>query len=368
MSKRRDKGDGSIYKRDSDGLWVGNITIGRDQQGKRIRKVAYGKTRAECVAKLNELKKIDFASHAYLDSDKITLSDWLDSWMTAKSSQLAPSTVDSYQRVIDVYIKPFLGNTKLIQLNAVHLRKRLSEMESGGLSLRTREYVYSILNQALKQAVIEDILAKNCCMQVAKPRPQPKVIQVPTPEEVGKILSHTTDRFSLIFWIAWETGMRRGEILALTWRDIDRKNKTISVSKAVYYKDGQTLLKPPKNSSSNRTIPVSKELIDKLTASQDNIAGPLFTRLDGQLFIPNLVSKAFEKAVKLAGLSEKGFTFHHLRHAHAHALLKEKVPMEVVQHRLGHSTIQMTIDLYGHINTGFQAEIPAIMDKLRGLM
>lgn len=144
MSKRRDKGDGSIYKRDSDGLWVGNITLGRDQQGKRIRKVAYGKTRAECVAKLNELKKIDFASHAYLDSDKITLSDWLDSWMTAKSSQLAPSTVDSYQRVINVYIKPFLGSTKRIQLNAVHLRKRLSEMESGGLSLRTREYVYSI--------------------------------------------------------------------------------------------------------------------------------------------------------------------------------------------------------------------------------
>lgn len=371
MAARRIKGEGALRKR-KDGLWEARLTIGRDTKGNQKYKTIYGKTKAECIAKLNELKKIDFSTLSYSEASKVTYSDWLDYWFNLRKGQLAYKTALDYKRHIDNHIRPYVGHLKLDQVNDRHIEMRLNELRnptdgSPPKSARLLQYIYFLFNATLELAVNKDLLLKNPCRKVERPRQQKSVKRVPTSEEVYRIIDHAFPKYQLFFELAWETGARRGELLALDYRSIDYKEPGIYITKSAYENEEtkEVVVKTTKTKESQRKILLSHYMLNKLGGNPRRISGQIFLDENGKLFRPALISQAFTTAVKRAGFNPKEISLHSLRHAHAHALLSEKVPMEVVQQRLGHSSIDITISTYGHVSSGFQKEVPNIMDNLR---
>lgn len=369
---RRIKGEGSISKR-KDGAYMGRLTIGRDEKGRQIQKSVYGKTKSECVAKLNELRKIDFSTNSYSDADKITYRDWVEYWWLLKSGRLAPKTEKNYKMNFDKHILPRLGQVKLGQLNHHHIENCLNELKSPNekgvvRSQRFFELIYFLLNTTLETAVTKEVLLKNPCRKVERPRNKPEAKGVPSAEDVYKIIDCAYPKYQLFYEALWETGARRSEILALTYRDLDHKEPGIFIDKVAYWDEDEKEVKvrrTTKTDESRRKVLLSKYILDKLAGTPHRITGNIFVDEAEELFNPNNLSSAFAKAVIRAGFKAKDFSLHSLRHAHAHTLLKNKAGMEVVQNRLGHATIDITIATYGHVSSTFQKEIPNLMDRIR---
>lgn len=260
---------------------------------------------------------------------------------------------------------PTLGKIKITAITPIQIKELLVEKADKGKSPRTREYIYTVLSQALKQAMMDGVIPKNPCQDVTKPRlERKKKINPPSPQIIKKIIDQVKGtQFEPFFWLAWETGMRRGEIAALEWSDIDMRCNSISVTKAAYLSNKEILIGAVKTESSNRTILVSKDTLTNLKQLTKTKKGLIFCNADSTPLKLNAITRAFSNAANSIGQS--GIGIHSLRHAHAHALLKKKVPIEVVQNRLGHSSIEMTIGIYGHITAEFQKEIPTILDEIR---
>lgn len=368
---RRSKGEGALRKR-KDGKWEGRLTIGYDESGKQLLKTVYGKTKQECVNKLNELKKFDFSTQTYANADKTTYSLWLDYWLMLRKGQLAPKTEQDYKRYINTYIRPSLGQIKLDQINHNHIESCLNDIKNPKAgekqkSQRLLGYVYFLLKTTLEAAVTKELILRNPCNKVEKPKNDPIPKGVPSEDEVYKIIESAYEKYQLFYETAWETGARRSEILALRYRDLDFKEPAIYVKDSAYWDEElkKVVIKKTKNEDSKRKILISKYLLDKLAGNPRRISGYIFIDENSEFFKPHNLSSAFTTAVKRAGFDEKEYSLHSLRHAHAHALLKNKIPMEVVQNRLGHATIDITIATYGHINSSFQQGIPELMDSLR---
>lgn len=367
MARKKYNGEGSIYQRQSDLRWVGSIVLGRNQKGKLVRKVFYGKSGAEVSEKIKDFYKKNPIVDTYIDSKKITLEEWMESWFdSVVAPKVKENTLESYKAISKKHIYPILGKLKISTITHLQIREFLVQKAEYGLSLRYREYLYTVLSQALKHAAIDQVIFSNPCQLVKKPRPIQLKKDPPTPEIAMAIIKQVEGtRYEPIFKIAWEIGARRGEILALRSDDlyyIDKSKAGISITKATYIANKTVKIGIPKTHSSFRVAVVSKKFIEEIKRLTKNREGLLFPNESGGLLWPNDVTKVFKEATKSAGYPQ--FNFHDFRHAHAHDLLKNKVGMEVVQNRLGHSSIDMTIRRYGHIKTEFQNDIPRIMARI----
>ena len=254
MAKKRANGEGSIRKR-SDGRWEGRYTAGyHPETGKRIIKNVLGKTQAECKAKLSaaleSVQGIDVSR-----ADEYTVATWLRSWYDIYAKpNVRVATADRYQLMIEQYTIPRIGNIKLTKLTAHDLQKLYKElMESGrtnrksghgnpGLSSTTVRSLHLMLHNALNRAVKERLILRNPTEDCIAPKVQKIEMQILPPEHIKDYLD-AADRRGLLpmFYLELVTGLRKGEITALLWSDLDAKNKTISVSKR-YIKNSRIFL------------------------------------------------------------------------------------------------------------------------------
>ena len=312
MAKKRANGEGSIRKR-SDGRWEGRYTAGyHPETGKRIIKNVLGKTQAECKAKLNaaleSVKSIDVSR-----ADEYTVATWLRSWYDIYAKpNVRVATADRYQLMVEQYTIPRIGNIKLTKLTAHDLQKLYKElMENGridrksghgnpGLSSTTVRSLHLMLHNAFERAVKERLIPRNPTEDCIAPKIQKSEMQILQPKHIKEYLNAANARGLLpMFYLELVSGLRKGELTALLWSDLDIQNRTISVSKQ-YIKNpnGELTLSRPKTETSVRKVSIPQEAIDLLIAEHDKHPDNPYmfpSPITGEMYYPDSIVNLHKK-------------------------------------------------------------------------
>jgi len=281
------------------------------------------------------------------------------------------STAKRYDEFIAIHIVPELGNIKLQKLKPVELQNLYTKMIKKGLSTTTALKVHRFMHLALKYAIMGGHLRYNPCDGVKAPPLAKTEIVIPTDDEMKAILKKAEVNMQMYMpvFIASTTGMRLGEIIGLHDTTVDIVSKVYSVKFSLNYLDGAFILKQPKTKGSRRPVPflpgndaVLKKYLKfrterQLAAKKYNDKPVYFlVNKNGGPLNPSNVSRWFKKITRELGLSEE-MRFHSLRHYHASWLLRQNIHPKVVQERLGHSSIIITLNTYSHLIPNMQGDV-----------
>jgi integrase len=312
---------------------------------------------------------------SYVKPNKMTLGELLRQWLKDYASMnTTDRTQESYTSIIERHLIPALGKVSLIDLQAQNIQsyyaKKLSEGRAdgkGGLSARSVVYHHRILSKVLDYAVKMGLVVRNVAKVVEPPRVARVTMQTLSAEEVSRFLDVARDTdYYVYFATLIYTGLRRGELLALRWRNLDLGSGKLSVVETAYrLGSGEYRIKEPKTPQSRRTVILPPSLVELLKVyrfDQELLRIQLgisleaddfvFIRPDGSPINPNAITLAFRRIIKKAGL--KDIRIHDLRHTHATLMLKAGIHPKVVSERLGHANIGITLDIYSHVLPGLQ--------------
>ena len=370
MAKKRANGEGNIRKR-ADGRWEGRYTAGyHPETGKRIIKNVLGKTQAECKAKLSAAMEatrgIDVSR-----ADEYTVATWLRSWdeIYAKPN-IRISTANRYQLMVEQYTIPRIGSIKLKKLTAHDLQKLYKDlMENGridrksghgnpGLSSTTVRSLHLMLHSALERAVKERLILRNPTEDCIAPKVQKFEMQILQPEH--NETSGTTPPYSLcssMFYLELVSGLRKGELTALLWSDLDITDKTISVSKQVNRINGELVVSQPKTSNSIRKLAIPQRAVELLVeehAKHPHSPYLFVSPKTGTMFDPDSFRHTHEKILKAIGAEH--IRFHDLRHTFATLSLKYGVDVKTLSGALGHYDAGFTLRTYTHATEGMKRD------------
>ena len=381
---------GSIRQR-SKGSWEVCLDTGRDPAtGKRLRHFESVKgTKKVAQQRMHELLHT-LEQGAYVRPSRLTVAQFLGEWLQDYVElNCSPRTKASYEMIIRRHLIPELGSIPLSQLEPRHLQASYSRQRERGrvdgkgqLSPQTVRYCHSLLAEALGYAVKMGLLSRNVAQATEAPRADHKVMPTLAPEDVPRFLEAAQESpYYTLFYLLLHTGLRRGEALALRWKNVDLGLASLGVSaylsvvEAAYKLNGTYVIKEPKTSHSRRRIALPPSLglvLRQHKAGQEAqralLGKPLtdndfvFAHPDGSPPDPSTVSHAFNKVMRKAGLPH--IRLHDLRHTHASLLLQAGVHPKIVQERLGHSSIRVTLDTYSHVIGGLQEVAAQRFDDL----
>ncbi len=365
---KRGNGAGSIYHRKSDGKWVGSITL---DNGKR--KVFYGKTQKEVQEKMKVLQR-DQQQGLLIVAPNETVEQFLTQWVVDRKPSVRIRTYERYECFIRLHVVPVIGKVKMQQLNPQHIKGLYARKLKEGLSPTTVNTLHMMLHKAFDDAVKWSIVSRNVCDMVDVPQRAHHEMKPLTVEEARHLLETAKDHpLEALFVLALTTGLRRGEILALKWSDINLDKKTIQVQRIFTRVPGQRYIEAePKTKKSRRSVSLTSNAVEllkqhkkrqseaKLKASSQWVENNLvFCTSLGTPYNPSKLLERFSTLLKRAGLPH--MRFHDLRHSAATILLAMNVHPKIVQELLGHNQISMTMDLYSHVLPGMQE---GMIDKL----
>jgi integrase len=352
------------------------IPLGTDPAtGKRKQQwVSVKGTKKEAERKLAELlHQLDTGT--FMKPGKATLADFLERWLKDYAdANLAPRTAEGYETIIRQHLIPKLGSVPLTQLKPEHIQKYYAETLAngrcngkGGLSSTTLRHHHMALHKALKCAVKWGLIGRNPSDAVDAPRCQNHEMHTLNEDGMRSLLeaAQSTPYYAL-FYLALYTGMRRSELLGLRWCDVDLILGQVSVTRGLHYlRDGSIVFRSPKTAASRRTVALppsailmlrdhraQQETIHAMSGKPADEEGLVFSHPDGKPLLPNTVTHAWIKLARGTGLA--GIRLHDARHTHASLMLKQGVHPKVVQERLGHSSIAITLDTYSHVAPGLQ--------------
>ncbi len=371
MSKRV-KGEGSVYQR-ADGRWVAVIPL---EDGKK--KFIYRKKQSEA------LKELQLANQAKMQGTFVTTGDqtlniFLTSWLQDTiQHNVRPKTYIRYCQLITLHILPALGKIQLQKLSPQHLQKLYNTKRQEGYAPQTVQHIHRVLHRALNDALRWNLVARNTCNLIDTPRVPRKEMQVLTGEQAQQFLETAKgDPLEALYLLALTTGMRQGEILALQWKDIDFTHGILQVRRTISRLPKQGFqVSEPKTPKSRRSIHLAPTTLDALKLhrvrqhEQRLAAGPEWDE-QGWIFcntlgrpveVGNMMRRSFRPILAKAGLPR--IRFHDLRHSCATLLLSLGVHPKVVQERLGHSQIAVTLDTYSHVLPHLQEEAANRLDIL----
>jgi integrase len=370
--RRRGHGEGSVYKRE-DGAWCASIDLGM-VNGKRKRKMVYGKTRKEVAEKLKTLQRDQAAGVTFTS---LTVKDYLERWLeqTVKRKNRV-RTYDRYAGDVRNYLIPELGKYQLAKLMPEHIQTLLNKLADAGLSHRSIRNVRAALRRALNQAMRFGYVVRNVAALVDVPG---EVTFTPEPldeEQVKRLLDAMSGhRWELLYRIALGLGLRKGEILGLRWEDVDFDAATLRISGSLQRQRGRLERTATKTEASIRVIALPPSLLAMLREHKQRQAdmravarrwadtGLVFTSSVGTPIEPSDLSRHFKQVLKEAGLPEHT-RFHDLRHSCATFLIVMGVHPRVVMEILGHSQISTTMNIYAHVLPRVQREAITGLDAL----
>jgi integrase len=353
--------------------------------GQRVQRTKGGfRTKDEARGHLTEVLG-SLQSGSYVEPRKVSVSSWVrDTWLPARRSEgLRPSTIASYETVMEKWVLPRIGGVQLSQLTAKTVQKLYDDLRSdgstlgrGGLSGRSVQYAATVLRMALQYAVRQQALSRNPAAQVRRPKAEQAEMQAWSAQEAGAFLkSVAKDRLYAAWLLLLTRGPRRGEMVGLRWSDVDLEASRLSIVRTRVLVKGKESTSSPKTDAGRRTIPLDAQLVAALKAhkvrqKEERLqwgpawtdSGHVFTREDGTPLHPEYLSTAFEGHVKAAKL--RSIRLHDLRHTAATLALKAGIPTEYVAQWLGHSSASITRDLYQHVTPSMSEEAAARLTAL----
>lgn len=368
---------GHVRKRGN--KWIAVIDLGRDENGKRKQKWLSGyDTEEEAQKGATEfMYKYDIGE--ILDTPNITVEKYLLEWVETHKQNVTLKTYKSYKAEIVNHLGPSFKKVKLANVKPLNLQRYYTKkLETH--SSTTVNYQHRILSKALGQAVLWGMIPSNPATKVTPPKKADKVTEIITLAQAKGILDYTKmhdHEMYITILIAFYTGMRRGEILGLTWDKIDFKTQSIYVTQARQYVGNDIVVTGVKTKKSKRTIAIfgelSKELQkektkqkkDKLEWGENyNVPEQDFVcRWDnGNLLRPDYVSKKFKKIATDLQISNN-LRFHDLRHSNATWLMENGIHPKIVSEMLGHSDIQTTMNIYSHVSLDMQRNAIAKIEQ-----
>lgn len=340
---------GNIRRRGPNTFQV-RIYLGIDSNGKRCShcKTIHGSESAAKKYAKEYIKKLN-AEDPFLGSE-LLISDFIDEQSKRDQARLAPQTLAIKSGILR-RIKPYFKGILLKNITPLMIQNFISMLESRGLAPFTVRGYYSILATLFQKAKRLKLIKENPCENIDLPRQQRKGKTIPlSREEFCQFLSACDKvKGGEVFKLALLTGLRPGELLGLTWSDIDLEKGILQVCKAAKHtKERGAFLDVPKTAGSRRSIYIDLSLISMLKTMKKGAASVfVFPTKRGQLNYPNKLKYSFKKVLKIAGIT-RPFRVYDLRHSHASLLLEKGLPIQAVSTRLGHSSINTTLSFYVH--------------------
>lgn len=342
----------------------------KHQDGSRWQKrvnlqlaVANNKRRAEKM--LLDLR-VEYTRKQMIQNNcaEMMTSDFMISWLERKQSVLSPTTYKGYHYIICGDFKNSFSEIQLKDLQPEDIQKYFQKMSICNLSSTTQQHHYMLLRQILSQAVQMQLLAYNPITGIEKPKRKNPKIDCYTAEEARLLWQMSTGtELELLIKLTLFLGLRRSEVLGLKWSDIDFKQNTISICRAVVtaWQNGKIVAVEKdelKNRGCNRTMPLSLEirnlLVEKKSQLKTSHSPYICTGVKGKPIHPDEATRAFAAFLKNHQL--RHIRLHGLRHTCASLLLSQRVPLIEVQQWLGHTTMLTTANLYGHLD--FAMKLP----------
>jgi integrase len=354
--------------------WTFVIDVGRDAQGKRIQKWRRGfptKKAAEAAMRL-ELHQRHVGT--YIEKSPETVGELLERWLTTViRHKVKPTTLEDYAFTINKHLTPALGHVPVQALTAGTVQAFYSDRIDAGIGPRTVQLCHQRLQQALALAEREGIVSRNVCRSTEPPKATPKSGTSWTAEEARRFLSAAeSDTYWPLWSLALATGLRRGELLGLRWRDLDLDRQLLTVHQSVVLLNGSPIIQTPKTAASRRTVQLSTDVVaalrkHRLAQTERRLASPqwadsdlVFCTRDGKPLNPNNVYRNYQAIIDLAGVPR--INLHGARHTHTTLALASGAPLKAVSERLGHAKSSVTLDIYSHVLPDMQDRVVEAID------
>ena len=379
MSTRRAAGAGSIlkWKRRSAKTgkveqvgWMAMADLGI-VDGKRGRQYIYGKTQAEVQRRLTDT--LDRKDKGTLPKPgRLTVAAWLTTWL--KGLDKRPRTIEHYEGNVRLHLIPGLGSKPLAKLTATDVERFLAERRQAGLAPRTVHHIRAVLRNALKKAVRNRLVPFNVAAESDAPKVPHEEMQTLGLDQVAQLREALKGSvLDAFFIIAVGLGVREGELLGLRWSDIDLERGVLHVRVQLQWiraKEGErrrvAALVEPKSKTSRRALRLSAPAVDALRAHRIrwandklrlgdrwlNLWDLVFVGAQGEPLHPKAVWREWRRVLAVAGLPL--IRPHDLRHTAGTLMREQGVDIKVIQETLGHSSIGITLDTYGHVTPGLR--------------
>lgn len=396
-------------KRKKDGTCYVRYEAGFKPDGTRNQRYKGGfKSIEEAETFLNE-EEYNLRHGTYIDPTKTLVCHYMNKWLADKKDELSPPTYSGYEVNIRCHINPFIGGLRLQDLKTIHIKDMYKSLQSDRnlkidnevrhlkkLSPKSILYVRRVLSKALEDAVIDEILEKNPSKAAKSPQvPKHKAKFLSALQIRAMLEKFKNDDIYIPVYLAVVLGLRRGEALGLRWENIDFDQKIVMIrSEITMYEGNPIFIEDVKTEDSDRDIIVTNRIIEllkrhKMSQKENKLAmgrkyisdftcqyckekgseiiekemktsGFVCTWPDGALFNPSHLTRSFKERMKKNELPD--ITFHELRHSNGALMIKQNAPLKGASERLGHSTIVITNDFYGHVEISTQQEIAENID------
>ena len=371
MAKKRGNNEGTIYQR-SNGTYRAQISL----NGKRLSFT--GETHKACLKWIRKMSTQIDEGMTY-EGAKTTLEKFFREWLVMKSTTVRLSTERQYKQIGRDYILPELGSIELLKLKPDQIQTLYNKHIKSGASPRTVELFHAVLRGCLNHAVKLGLISRNPTKAVVPPKPKPKEKLILDENQIQALLiaaKEAQPAYLPLYQLAITTGMRLGELLGITWDDLDWDKHTLTVNRQLKRIRREGLrLTPPKTKAGRRTLKIgrtTRSLLKEHQKAQFESTVPrdpawtdkalVFAEEDGSPIGPRKMQKAFKRALAAAGLPD--IRFHDLRHTAATHMLANGVDVLTVSRRLGHTKASTTLDIYGHAVPGLQEKAATIMNEI----
>lgn len=372
---------GHIRKRDTQkgkSRWQLIVECERDSiTGKRDRhyKTVSGTKKDANIALRKMIQQYETGSP--VKQSNLKTKDWMEQWLSLYLPNIEETTRASYTEKINAYIIPELGYLPLKSLNATTIQTWINKLhKEKNLSSKTIRNVYLNLNAALDQAVTLQMLAKNPTKGVVLPKKEIFKAEIYEKADIEKMMEAAKDTdMYLLLMLAVYVGLRRGELIALQWKDVDLDNGFIHVHHNTVLANGKAITKAPKSIAGIRDIAIGNKLVaelknaklqykkNKIAYSKDFVdSGLVICKPNGEGFRPDSITQKWERFVKKNGL--KKIRLHDLRHTCATLMAQAGVSPKTAQERLGHANVSVTMNIYTHNTEKMNREAATLLDTL----
>ena len=375
MAKRRPSGDGMVRKRE-DGRWEGRIVVGHKANGNPIYRYVLAKTQVELTQKLHD--KIEMYRDADLSEDcNMLLSEWLDKWLNEYIvCYVRPNTLYSYTAMIKNQINPYLGNRPLSVLTTQEIQKFYNTIKKNGRVKSDKKHrtqladsmirkVHMMLHEALDMAVKQRMIVSNPTNGTTLPKNNYAPKQILNDEQLNRFMEVIKDdeRWYEFFYTEITTGLRKGEICGLKWKDFDEYCGTLKIKRSVgRTKSGAMLIGKTKTETGSREILLPPSTAELLRQRKEvTVSDWIFTNFRNaeKPINPQNAYQHLKALLKKAGLPS--IRFHDLRHTFATHAIVGGIDAKTLSGILGHANASFTLDTYTHVTTDMQKNAARIV-------